>query len=266
MDEDALAVAARAAQAAWPQLQAPIDDFIEHVRARAPDAPPPAERCAELYLTFACARGDGAAITALEGRYLAAIVRKLTRRTGSADLAHEAIQIWREILFVAPPGKAPKIADFTGVAPLAGWLMVVAGRVAARFMRKEHRSVPLEDALAARLAGDHNTELAVLERTYGLSVQEALRDTFRACSAADRVLLCYRYIDGCSIDQLAEMKGVHRATAARWLQRLEERLVQDSLRLLAERLGTSPDELVSVLRLIRSQIQLSIRTVLRSAD
>ena len=263
MDPSRVAQAAQAARAAWPEISAPLDEFEGFLGARAPDGLPPPERCAELYLTFACARGDGAALQALEERYLPAIERKLRRRTGSAALAREALQMWRENLFVAAPGRAPRIADFGGGGPLAGWLMVVAGRIALRLFKKERRDAPLEEVVAARLADRQDLELAVVEKRYGGALQAALGDAFRALDADERTLLRHRYLDDCSIETIAAIHRVHRATAARWLQRVEKKLIDGCVELLAARLGTSKEELVSVLRLVRSRLDLSIRAVVR---
>ena len=51
---------------------------------------------------------------------------------------------------------------------------------------------------------------------------------------------------------------MHRVTAFRWLEKAKEELVQATLGLLRTRLKVSPTELHSVLRLIRSQVNLSL--------
>jgi RNA polymerase sigma-70 factor (ECF subfamily) len=51
---------------------------------------------------------------------------------------------------------------------------------------------------------------------------------------------------------------VHRVTAFRWLEKAKEQLVKGTLELLRQRLKLPADELDSVLRMIRSQIHLSI--------
>jgi RNA polymerase sigma-70 factor (ECF subfamily) len=69
-------------------------------------------------------------------------------------------------------------------------------------------------------------------------------------------------LDGASIDRIAAVHSVHRATAARWLERIRERLASGTRRLLQERLRVSRDELASLVRLIDSQLDLSLSTLL----
>jgi RNA polymerase sigma-70 factor (ECF subfamily) len=241
-------------------------DFLAFLGARAPSGPPEAERCAELFLAFACSRGDAEAVRTLEERYMPAVVRQLERRAPSPGLAQEALQSVREILYVAPPGRTAKIADYAGTGPLAGFLRIIASRVMLRSMQKEERFVPLGEQVAARVAEQHDAELAIAKRRYGAELQSALQESYRACSAEDRSLLCYRYVEGCSVDQLAAIHRVHRATAARWLRRAEETMIGQCLRTLRERLGVNENDLMSVLRLIRSQLQLSVQSAFRTGS
>jgi DNA-directed RNA polymerase specialized sigma24 family protein len=70
-----------------------------------------------------------------------------------------------------------------------------------------------------------------------------------------------RYTDHLGIDQVARITGGHRATVARRLRRAEEELVEHARRLLGERTGAADDDLASVLRVLRSQLDLSIAAV-----
>jgi RNA polymerase sigma-70 factor, ECF subfamily len=59
------------------------------------------------------------------------------------------------------------------------------------------------------------------------------------------------------------MFGVHRATAARWLARVRHRLQQETLDRLAARLRLGTHEVESVLRLIRSELDVSLTNALK---
>lgn len=65
-------------------------------------------------------------------------------------------------------------------------------------------------------------------------------------------------VDGLSLDQLARTEAVHRATAARRLQKVRAQVVSSVRRLLTARLKLSPSELESLVRLARSQLDLSL--------
>jgi RNA polymerase sigma-70 factor (ECF subfamily) len=61
------------------------------------------------------------------------------------------------------------------------------------------------------------------------------------------------------------MHGVHRATSARWLKRVREQLYQETRRGLMARLRLTPSEFESALRLVRSQLDVSIVRHLKGA-
>ena len=58
---------------------------------------------------------------------------------------------------------------------------------------------------------------------------------------------------------------MHRATAARWIIRVRQRLIEDTRARLLALLRVGDDELESVLRLIRSELDISIQGALATA-
>ena len=60
-----------------------------------------------------------------------------------------------------------------------------------------------------------------------------------------------------NIDKLGVMFQIHRATAARWLHSAREAVFTETRRLLQERLRLSPGEFDSLVRVLRSQLDLS---------
>ena len=72
-------------------------------------------------------------------------------------------------------------------------------------------------------------------------------------------------LDGLSIDQLAALHGVHRATAARQVHSARDAVLAGTRRELVRRLRLSPRELASMMRLIHSQLDLSLPRVLRQS-
>ncbi|HKA91047.1 MAG TPA: hypothetical protein VKE22_25470 [Haliangiales bacterium] len=261
---DLAALACKVGQAAYPSVRIPADALAAFVGARARADTPP-ERLAELFLTCACARGDGNALAELERAFLPEVRRIVARRCRSDALVDEAMQILRATLLVPRGADPPEIADFTGAGPLAGWLRVAAVRIVLRFVRKEERSTPIEEVVADRLAALDDPELRYIRARYGDAVQVALREAWLETSTEDRNLLRYRYVDGYGVDQIAAVHRVHRATAARWVVRAEEALVAAAKRRLEIRYQVVANEMQSLLRLIRSHLLVSARTIFRSA-
>lgn len=65
-----------------------------------------------------------------------------------------------------------------------------------------------------------------------------------------------------SIDDVAVAQGVHRATAARRIQRAREALTASVRRILDEQNGLAGRDLVSVMNLARSQMNITMDRLL----
>ena len=85
------------------------------------------------------------------------------------------------------------------------------------------RHAELSEELAV---APHGVDLALLRARYAGTFQAALRDAVRALPARERNALRMHVGGGCSIDQIGVAYGVHRATAARWLERARESIAQ----------------------------------------
>jgi RNA polymerase sigma-70 factor (ECF subfamily) len=72
-------------------------------------------------------------------------------------------------------------------------------------------------------------------------------------------------LDELSIDELATIYRVHRATCARWLSDAREQVRKQTRRRLLERLGTPAAELDSFMRYLDSDLELSLPRLLRPA-
>jgi RNA polymerase sigma-70 factor (ECF subfamily) len=78
-----------------------------------------------------------------------------------------------------------------------------------------------------------------------------------------RTLLSRHVLDGESIDVIAAALGVHRATAARQLAEARTALQRAAHAALRARLRLGKEELESFLRLADSQLEISVRRLLR---
>jgi RNA polymerase sigma-70 factor (ECF subfamily) len=107
------------------------------------------------------------------------------------------------------------------------------------------------------VAGD-DPELAYMKQRYRGDFKQAFLDTLAALSPRDQTLLRYHHVDSLNIDEIGAIYRVHRVTAYRWLEKAREALVIGIQQRLKERLRLNQGELDSVLRLIRSQLHLSL--------
>src|SRR5262249_11434487 len=101
------------------------------------------------------------------------------------------------------------------------------------------------------------------KRLYREEFKQAFHAAVEALDDGARLLLQQSALDGLSIDQLAAFHGVHRSTAARRVQAARTAVLVATQRELSRRLQLSRGELASVMRLIRSQLDLSLTHVLR---
>jgi RNA polymerase sigma-70 factor (ECF subfamily) len=237
----------------------PHAEFAAFVRARC-ESNVEALHGADLYLAFLALRGRDDAVRELEQRTrreATAVTRgQLKRGASNADLAQQAMLA---LLYGGPDG-APKLAQYGGRAPLGAWLRVVVMRLWERGSARD--AVSDNDLLAQVVAATDEPELAYLKHAYRAAFKTAFTAALGALSFHDRMLLRQHYLDELGIDELARLHRVHRATAARWLATLREKVLADTQRALAAELPIDRAELAEVMELIKSRLEVSISRLL----
>jgi RNA polymerase sigma-70 factor, ECF subfamily len=265
--EARLAVLWREASGAWPELSVPQADFLGYLAERLPEDQEPLAalagvQAADLYLACALTRGDGQAMILFEERVMAATDHALARVT-TADGAEEAKQVVRERLLVGDGGSPGKIRDYTGRGKLESFVRMCAVRVAHNLRRSVVREVLLgEDELLERLLPAEDQELAGLKDTYRAEFRAAFQAAVQGLGQRERILLKQHLVDRLSSGELAGLYRVHRATVSRWIASAQEALVRATRGGLMDRLGVSPEELESVMRLIESRLEASVYRLL----
>jgi RNA polymerase sigma-70 factor (ECF subfamily) len=257
------------AAAAWPGVCLEPERFaralVQRVGAGAVAEAIGALRVTDLYLACGCAEGDPAALAAFESHCGPAIERAVTAaRVPPADRA-DVGQIVRRRLLVAPsPDEPPRIVTFSGRGSLGSWVRVVATREAARLLSRTLREPLAEDyELDGLLAHDDDPELAYLKRRYSADLKRAFAAAVKALEPRERLVLRQHTIDGLGIDQLAAAHQVHRSTAARWIEAARASVLAATQRDLLQHLRITHTELASIVRLIASQLDLSLPRLLR---
>jgi RNA polymerase sigma-70 factor (ECF subfamily) len=92
--------------------------------------------------------------------------------------------------------------------------------------------------------------------------KESFAAAVAALSPRERTLLRQHLLDGLTVDALAPLYRVHRATAARWLAAVREKVLQATRAELAVRAGLRGEALTGLLSAIRSRLDLSLSRVL----
>jgi RNA polymerase sigma-70 factor (ECF subfamily) len=213
---------------------------------------------ADLYLAWACDRGEATALAIFEREVAPVVERSLATFADGGEL----MQMLRERMLVAKPG----IAAYDGRAPLATWLRVCATRLGLREQDRARRTEVADDTRLAQLApGVPDPQLEYLRRVYGASFRAAFAAAVASLAPRERNLLRLAVLDGLGIDQLAAIFHVHRATAARQLKQARETLVAGTRDRMRADLAITDTELESIMRMINSLADITLAHVLRGA-
>ena len=214
----------------------------------------------ELELATAAARGSTAAIAELEALCATTIALVCRRFASSGHSEDDLRQILREKLFVAGA-----ISAYDGSGSLDSWLRVTATRLFIDLGRRKDRareSAADPDDLDAIEPSD--LELELIKAEYRGAVISALREAARELEPGERHLLRQHLVAHLTIDQLAAVLGVHRATITRRLSRAKDALIARARELLSARLSLSERELSELFGLLISKLEVSLRAMLRS--
>lgn len=254
---------------AWPDFAVDGKDVVEFIARQVTDelAADALDglRPADLYLACACAKGLSAAINAFDRDYMKEVDIALARMRIGPPRLSDVKQLVRQRLFVGggtagTPTSAGKIAEYGGRGDLRRWVRSVAVRTCLNDLRKGKREVLVDDdhLIAQHAVAQDDPEVEYMKRTYASEFKQAFSDALRQLGAREQTLLRYHHVDGLNIDEIGAIYRVHRVTAFRWLEKAKELLVRQTLDTLRGRLKLPASELDSVLRMIRSQIHLSI--------
>ena len=239
----------------------PPETFEAYVRERE-KAPGEREgfKLDDLALACACMNAKFDAIHLLQGSHMRALDPHL-RKLGLEPAALEDVKqtLLRQLL-VGQEGP-PRLAQYDGRGALGAWLRVSAVRLGLKVLRSRKRTDLLgdEDAKLEAVASSSDPEASYMKAAFREIFRESFREALLALEARERNIVRQSLIDGLSIDELGELYGVHRATAARWLHAAKERIMVETRARFASKSRASQTECDSMFRMISSHLDLSIR-------
>ena len=264
-----------AARAKWPAANITDDQFAAALVSRMgiqKDITTAWQRLRveDLFLALWCATGDARAIGAFEQVHRADLDGALARFRKLAVTADELRQTLRIKLFVATDGRPPRIGDYSGFGFLQNWLRVTALRALVDIARSE-KARKLEELLADDdMIGTPSLSPDIASKYSREQVSRAIKSAFAKAVAGlgprQRNFLRHAQVDGLTLDQIAALYSVHRATVARTLAQARAELTEATRRELGQALGIAEDSLDSVVRGADSRIDLSLSRVLKSPE
>jgi RNA polymerase sigma-70 factor (ECF subfamily) len=257
------------AKRAWPSVKFDetilADFFATRIEGADLAAALAAAPAGDLAIAAACAALEPTAHAAFD-TVLTEVDAAGASTRAPKHVVDEVKQLLRVQLLVPKDGKPPGIIGYRGKGPLRGWVRITATRELIRHQRKRAREAPSERPLDEAIGDASDPLLAQLKAEYRTEFASALSEAIAELGPEDRTLLRQQIVDQLSIDEIGAAFGVHRATAARWLQRARGALVTATRGRLAARLKLSVDEVDSVIRLVQSQLDASVIRYLRDSD
>jgi RNA polymerase sigma-70 factor (ECF subfamily) len=247
-----------AGAAAWTGTSLSTQGFADWVRERGITIEVLRERPADLYLAAACARGDTVAVAAFDRTYLQPPGPIGAGKATPAQLDEIRQQLRVKLL----AGPVPNIGTYRGFGPLGAWVRVAAARVAAHLQESERGDRQDSALLEALVHLGADPELVAAKLEHQDEFREALTECLATLGPREKTLLRMNFNDHMNIDEIGVVYRVHRATVARWLAAIRSQVFECVCQKLSLKLRSSPSEVASLVRLVRSDIDVSIRRLL----
>jgi RNA polymerase sigma-70 factor, ECF subfamily len=255
----------------WPTVQVDRLGFVEHWAAQLAS---PTQGLSDfehlhvedLYLAFACGRGDIEGLRLFSERFLPAAEGAIRGVDSSPSFVDEVLQQLQTRVLVAEGERPPRILDYAGRGSLENWLRAAALRLALN-ARRDARANPeqLQEHSqwdAAAPTGD--LQFNLMRSRYGAEFGAALRQSFEDLEVQERNILRLHFLEGLSLNQIAAMYQVNKSTISRRMTRARETLVWRTRERLEKQLSLQPAELESLLHLLGPRLDLSLTSVLAS--
>src|SRR5262249_2283616 len=160
-------------------------------------------------------------------------------------------------------GGRPRVVDYAGRGRLRGLVQVTATRAAIDRIRHEEREAELP---SRSLAGPGDLELSLIKAQYRDAFTAGFSSAVPVVPRRGRNLMRLHFLGGVTLEQLAQMYGVHRATVVRWLAAAREAVLEATRTHVAETIGAPADELDEMFSLVRSRVELSVERMLASVE
>lgn len=216
---------------------------------------------AEVYLGAACGAGRPLAAAALDRGYIARVDDVIAAKRLPRHAVDEVRQTVRERLL---GGEPPYVAGAVGRGALTSLVAVIATRAAIDWLRANARGAAqrADESAADELIASGDPARDHLRARYRAEIKAAFEGAVDELDARERTLLRLHLVDGLPIDDVAALYRIHRATAARQIERARDRVAAATRKRLSRTTGLSSEGLHELSALVTSQLDLSLSRVL----
>jgi RNA polymerase sigma-70 factor len=120
--------------------------------------------------------------------------------------------------------------------------------------------------MAAAVAPECDPELAFIKAGLRAAFVEAFKEALAELPQRERAILRFTFVERLTPGRIGAMYGVHRTTVMRWIEAAQEHILSSTRGRLMARLRLSPSECDSVLTLAKSDAQITLDSLLRTAS
>ncbi len=250
----------------WPDLDFDYEIYLRHVGTLLGNASIACPRkhldslaASDVYLAAACLAGSEDAQQALLNETRPKLGRSLRKLGASPETCDEVEQRVFEMVLL---GERPQLLGYTGKGSLGGWIRTIAIRTCRRTLGLERQHAGEARDLDGLASPNEDVEIGYLKERYREQFRDAFLGAASELSERQRNILRQQHRDGLSIDALAQLYKVHRATAARWAASARLALLDGTKNRLRHAIGVDTQDFKSILRLVQSQLDVGIDTLL----
>jgi RNA polymerase sigma-70 factor (ECF subfamily) len=254
-------------RAAYPGIVVDEMAFAAHV-ARCGS---PVDKCAggadihaeDLYLCCAGLSGDETAVRRLRTKCRTVLTAYLRHIDTSADFVDEVEQKLSESALIGSNDRPPKLITYSGRGNLASWMGVAAQRIAITMRRHEaaeQRAIDGASVEARLVAAD--PELSFVKEHLRERFQRSVNAALLALDDRQRMVYSLHIVDGLTVERIGRSYGVRHTTVSRWMASARAAVIAEATRILRDEMQLAPEEFESLARLLASQLDLSVSSVL----
>ena len=260
------------AQKCWPKIQLDSESFYSYLKKRTPKDQTFNNYAGklninDLYLACACSRGDSIAIQEFERTYFPFIRSALKTLNLPQDKSDDFRQSFFEKLFVTGTNNIPKITQYMGEGDLRSWTCVAAFRHALNMIRKTEKTCSFESVAHKNIdLLSENQELGYMKQLYKNEFQQAFSKAIDSLSGQEQTILRYFLLDQLTLEQIGIIYDVEKSTISRWMAKIRKKILSVTRKELSSKLDVDRRQFNSIVALIQSQLDISIRGFLKDQN
>lgn len=220
----------------------------------------------DLYLAWACARGDAFGLREFSKHFNRVVSGALMRLGSQGVDVDDAKQRVLERLLLTTEDRNAAILNYGGQGRLRNFIRTCVVRESLKLLRSQKRepsaATDSSEKLLALVEESHDIEFVALKKRYREELRQALRDALEGLPVEERTMLRYHYVSGLSTRQIATIVDASFKTVARRLTRIRATLFERTRSLLMAKANLRKTEFHSIVRLVESQLDLSLERLL----